>query len=244
MTVYPGTGLITLPITADCASPKGSCVHLWCGVRGGTIVTSAAPAVHELLIITLRRRDPLQYSAQMYRHNASRSHPVVLTIFIVMNTIYTDYHKRRVVLALMNVTKAGIAVETVEPQKAADDGGSTFELVCGRKSNHLPLPGIGQDQPDGSPSSDVDHHVPILDKPPQNKRQDEQKSDTGYVSQQQSCSTDPNREEWVGGCAVFHRVGRPPVGMRAGPLPRCLLPVVQELARAGAGGRTASTAKR
>ena len=144
----------------------------------------------------------------------------------------------------MNVTKAGIPVETVEPQTAADDGGSTFELVCGRKSNHLPLPGIGQDQPDGSPSSDVDYHVPILDKPPQNKRQDEQKSDTGYVSQQQSCSTDPNREEWVGGCVVFHRVGRPPVGMRAGPLPRCLLPIVQELARAGAGGRTASTAKR
>ena len=177
--------------------------------------------------------------AQTYRHNASRSHPVVLTIFIVMNTIYTDYHKRRVVLALMNVTKAGIAVETVEPQTAADDGGSTFELVCGRKSNHLPLPGI-----DGSPSSVVDHHVPIPDKPPPNKRQDEQQGDTGYVSQQQSCSTDPNREEWVGGSVVFHRVGRPPVGMRAGPLPRCLLPVVQELARAGAGSRIASTAKR
>ena len=167
----------------------------------------------------------------------------------------------------MNVTTAGqncLVVETVEPQMAADDGGSTFELVCGRKSNHLHPPVAGQDQPGGSPSSDADHHVPKPDKPPQNKRQDEQKGDTGYVSQQQSYSTAPNKEdcvktvsactinsctaeegaELVAGCVVFHRVGRPPVGMRAGPLPRCLLPVVQELAGAEGGGRAASAVER
>ena len=148
----------------------------------------------------------------------------------------------------MNVTTVGrncLAVETVEPQTAADDGGSTFELVCGRESNNLPLPVAGEEL-SGSPSSDVDHHVPKpdADKPPQNKRQDGQQDDTGYVSQQQSCSTASNREEWVAGCVVFHRVGRPPVGVRAGPLPRCLLPVVQELAGAEAGDRAAPAVKR
>ena len=166
----------------------------------------------------------------------------------------------------MNVTTAGqncLAVETVEPQTTADDGGSTFELVCGRESNHLHPPVAGRDL-GGSPSSDADHHVPILDKPPQNKRQDEQQGDTGYVSQQQSCSTAPNKEdcvktvsvctinsctadegaELVAGCVVFHRVVRPPVGVHAGPLPRCLLPVVQKLAVAEAGDRAASAVEK
>ena len=150
------------------------------------------------------------------------------------------------------------------PQTTAEDGGSTFELVCGRESNHLHPPVAGQDQP---ASSDADHHVHKADKPPQNKsdkRQDEQQGDTGYDSQQRSCSIASNREECVktvsactinscttdegaelvAGYVVFHRVGRPPVGMRAGPLPRCLLPVVQELAGAKAGGRAASAVER
>ena len=154
--------------------------------------------------------------------------------------------------------------QSIVPQTTAEDGGSTFELVCGRESNHLHPPVAGQDQP---ASSDADHHVHKPDKPPQNKsdkKQDEQQDDTGYNSQQQSCSIASNREECVktvsvctinsitadprselvGGSVVFHRVGRPPVGMRAGPLPRCLLPVVQELAVAEGGGRAASAVER
>ncbi len=154
-------------------------------------------------------------------------------------------------------------MELTVPQTTAEDGGSTFELVCGRESNHLhpPVAAAGQDQ---LASSDVDHHVHKPDNPPQNKTQDEQQGDTGYDSQQQSCSTASNREECVktvsvcainsctadegaelvSGCVVFHRVGRPPVGMRAGPLPRCLLPVVQELAGSETGDRAASAVKR
>ena len=149
--------------------------------------------------------------------------------------------------------------QSTVPQTTADDGGSTFELVCGRESNHLHPPVAGEDQ---LASNNVDHHVHKPGKPPQYKsckRQDEQQGDTGYDSQQQSCSTASNREECVktvsvctinsctadegaelvSGCVVFHRVGRPPVGMRAGPLPRCLLPVVQELAGSETGDRAA-----
>ena len=154
---------------------------------------------------------------------------------------------------------------TAEPQTTVDDGGNTFEFVCGRETNHLHPPSVPVAKKGVSPSSD--HNLRLNpDNAPQDKSTErhEQQGDSGFVSQR-SCSTALDREgpsegyvqavsectinsctaddrsELVPGCRALLRVDRSPVGMRAVPLPRSLLPVVQELA-AEEGGVSAGSA--
>ena len=148
---------------------------------------------------------------------------------------------------------------TAEPQTTVDDGGNTFEFVSGRENNHLHPPSVAGAEKGVSPSSD--HNLRLNpDSAPQDKSTErhEQQGDSGFVSQR-SCSTALDREgpsegyvqavsectinsctaddrsELVPGCRALLRVDRSPVGMRAVPLPKSLLPVVQELAEKEGG---------
>ena len=141
---------------------------------------------------------------------------------------------------------------TAEPQTTATDGGNTFELVCGRETNHLAGLELG-----GFPSNGHVHETSNATQDKSSARH-QQQGDTGYVSQP-SCSATLNREgrsqtafectadkrwELVPRCWALQRVDRPPVGIRDLPLPRYLLSVNQEHADAEARASAAAAVEK